>query len=95
VFFSFPPISRSGVERRRRLDDLVRTIGNQLTIPILAPAEDTIYPDAMFFDTCYHLTLAGKRDRTALVADGLDHYLSTSGESVVRRAAGITAAGRK
>jgi hypothetical protein len=85
VFFSFPPIARDAYLARPSIDAIVRTVDEGLEFPILAPAKKTVYPERMFFDTAYHLTLEGKRARSALVATGLRRYLFGDQPSVARR----------
>jgi hypothetical protein len=72
VFYSHPPYQRKSFERNRdsilKLDAFLR---EQMQIPMLDSVEELVFPNDWFFDTEYHLTLEGKLQRTAFVAQRL------------------------
>lgn len=77
VFYSHPPYEQQSYAKNRdtitRLDQLIRA---RLTIPRLDTVEDMVFPTDHFFDTEYHLSLAGKRKRSERVAASLAKALA-------------------
>jgi hypothetical protein len=61
------------------LGPLARDLDRMLAIPQLNRIAEMGYPDELFFDTVYHLTYAGTRRRTELLAERLGRALAASG----------------
>ena len=72
VFYSHPPYEQRSFSQHRavigRLDELLR---ERLKFPRLDAMEDMVFPTEEFFDSEYHLNLAGKTKRSERVAQAL------------------------
>ncbi|OOQ59491.1 hypothetical protein [Mucilaginibacter pedocola] len=65
VYFVYPPLDDKAYEAKKRVVGIIqREYEDGLRIPMLDNAADAILPDSLFYDTEYHLTMAGKKVRT-------------------------------
>ncbi len=73
LMLSFPPCpqSRYQAETARQGEQLFRELQNQAEFTLLGQPKDFVFPDALFFDTVYHLNRSGRELRTRLLAGHL------------------------
>lgn len=79
VLFAFPPVAEDYYASQRGLIDAVAEIAAaELAAPIINDLSQVVLPPGMFFDTAYHLSLAGKRVHTAALAEGAAAVINSS-----------------
>ena len=65
VFLVYPCYSETAFAQSKKVILLLeKDIKNNLKIPVLSQSAQFIYPNAYFFDTHYHLTKQGRKQRT-------------------------------
>ncbi len=73
VFFSYPCYSETAYNQSKaQIILLEKDLKNNLKIPILSEPTQFVYPNIYFFDTHYHLTKQGRKQRT----EGLSKILN-------------------
>jgi hypothetical protein len=82
VVLAFPVFPGRDYEKQAdSLEALEAFFRQKLVAPILVGGREACLPIDRFFDTEYHLTLAGTRERTELLAERLARHLGVPGRS--------------
>lgn len=77
VYYAHPPMAADRLPAMRNfVESIDSRIRADLNVPILCSAKELLYPEHLFYDTCYHLTKQGKERRTDLLIDRLQPLLS-------------------
>ena len=72
VLFSHPPYEQRTFRlSRQAIDQIEISLRARMTIPMLDAPEEMSFPHDDFFDTEYHLALAGKTKRSEMIAERL------------------------
>jgi len=85
VFYIYPPYPKNHAEVApiaQILQQICETIEGRLSIPLLNCFEDSLYDEALFYDSCYHLNYNGVVLRTADLAKSLKKFLQPSREGI-------------
>ncbi|MEO0795059.1 MAG: hypothetical protein AAFX93_07855 [Verrucomicrobiota bacterium] len=76
VVFLFPAISEESYQKHgAKMDRLAEVLESALTVPLLNRPNEAVFPKAMLYDTPYHLTGEGARQRTERLVEALREHL--------------------
>jgi len=76
VLLAAPPRSETSAGNVRGVMDAIHAaIAGTITAPTVTDERSLVFRDELFFDSCYHLTGEGKRQRMDLLIEGLSRYL--------------------
>lgn len=65
VYFTYPAYPKNEYEKNiKAVKEFENQLNEGLKIKIISTPEDFVYPDSLFFDTVYHLTKEGRKQRT-------------------------------
>jgi hypothetical protein len=85
VFFSHPPFEQRAFRlSSSAISRLEASLRARLAMPMLDTPEDMSFPREYFFDTSSHLSQAGKRKRSELIAERLDLALRATNSTASR-----------
>jgi hypothetical protein len=77
VWFAYPPlVAETVAEQKDALIRLERVLAARLRLPRLLTLDEAALPQALFYDSDYHLGPEGRRRRTELLAERLRRALS-------------------
>lgn len=72
VYFLYPSLDELAYKPKQRIISIIENEYREgMHIPMLNKAEDSVFPDSLFYDTEYHLIPAGKKIRTKKILDML------------------------
>lgn len=78
VWFAHPPVTAAAYKRHRRtFDRLENSLRQSLSIPVLNPLEQMVFPNELFFDSAYHLNSRGAHLRSRQIIEAMQRSYVT------------------